>query len=346
MHGTSTRISARALAGALLVGAGLLVAAPTANAQCAAPAAVTTLTDGTGYVWDIRQNGTILNGSIDAYDVGFSLIVNSTYFPADSTPTTELSGRQYAFGPATMSGLEVTRRVYVPTGEGWARFLEYFHNPTAASITATVEVQTNLGSDSGTVITGSSDGDTVFETTDTWVATDDATDGSGDPSLVQVIAWSGASPSAVSTTVYDCTGTQGVLFRYIIEVPAGATRILMHAGAQNANRATSFTRGAYLAGEPASLLYGITPADVSLLVNADNDTDADGVPDLSDNCPSVANPSQTDTDGNGIGDACQQSNSNSSDGGGCGAPGDALSLLAVVLLPLLARRRGRDASAA
>jgi predicted outer membrane repeat protein len=34
------------------------------------------------------------------------------------------------------------------------------------------------------------------------------------------------------------------------------------------------------------------------------DTDSDGVPDLSDNCPAVSNPSQADTDSDGDGDAC------------------------------------------
>lgn len=35
-----------------------------------------------------------------------------------------------------------------------------------------------------------------------------------------------------------------------------------------------------------------------------NDTDSDGVPNATDNCPTVANPSQTDSDGDGKGDAC------------------------------------------
>ncbi len=35
------------------------------------------------------------------------------------------------------------------------------------------------------------------------------------------------------------------------------------------------------------------------------DTDADGIPDVSDNCPNIANANQADTDGDGIGDACE-----------------------------------------
>ena len=36
----------------------------------------------------------------------------------------------------------------------------------------------------------------------------------------------------------------------------------------------------------------------------DPDSDADGIPDLSDNCPEVANADQADADGDGVGDAC------------------------------------------
>jgi Concanavalin A-like lectin/glucanases superfamily/Thrombospondin type 3 repeat len=37
-----------------------------------------------------------------------------------------------------------------------------------------------------------------------------------------------------------------------------------------------------------------------------SDVDGDGVPDATDNCPTVANPGQHDGDGNGVGGACQQ----------------------------------------
>jgi predicted outer membrane repeat protein len=36
------------------------------------------------------------------------------------------------------------------------------------------------------------------------------------------------------------------------------------------------------------------------------DSDGDGIPDNVDNCPDVVNPTQADTNGNGVGDACEQ----------------------------------------
>jgi formylglycine-generating enzyme required for sulfatase activity len=36
-----------------------------------------------------------------------------------------------------------------------------------------------------------------------------------------------------------------------------------------------------------------------------NDIDGDGIPNATDNCPSVNNPTQADCDGNGVGDACE-----------------------------------------
>lgn len=55
----------------------------------------------------------------------------------------------------------------------------------------------------------------------------------------------------------------------------------------------------------APMLVACTADEVVPVPVAATDTDGDGVPDRTDNCPLVANPAQTDSNGNGIGDDCE-----------------------------------------
>lgn len=55
-------------------------------------------------------------------------------------------------------------------------------------------------------------------------------------------------------------------------------------------------------GEPKDYFFSFVNGH--LATSAPTDSDGDGVPDASDNCPNATNPGQGDLDGDGIGDAC------------------------------------------
>ncbi len=56
---------------------------------------------------------------------------------------------------------------------------------------------------------------------------------------------------------------------------------------------------------PASYDWTITSQPAPVPAPGPVDSDGDGVPDATDNCPTVANPAQADSDHDGVGDACE-----------------------------------------
>ncbi len=238
----------------------------------------------------------------DAHDVAFPIFVDTALFDAGST--VDLTGTTITAGAVSMSGLDVTVEYLFATGPRVARILASFDNPTGATINATVEVPVNFGSDSATVIRGTSSGDTTFDTSDRWGVTSDS--GPFDPVNTTVFFGPGSppvTPTLATTTVFECAGPQGLGVAFDISVPPGARRSLMFfAGLGDITIAENTVAGALAAATlfddiatiPAELLAGLTESEIlnwrfdcgNGVVDAGEECD-DGNPDDGDCCSST-----------------------------------------------------------
>jgi hypothetical protein len=127
-----------------------------------------------------------------------------------------------------MSGLNVDYQLLFSSTAQLARLKVYFINPTAADISATVQVPINFGSDSGTVVRGTSSSDLAVTTADRWIITSD--NAVSDPINTTVLYGPGApavTPSSVTQAVFDCDETNGIGATFNITVPAATGRSLM-----------------------------------------------------------------------------------------------------------------------
>ncbi len=64
----------------------------------------------------------------------------------------ECSGRQVVLPARTMGNFQVRRKVFVPTNEGFARWLNICTNNSASTQTARMQTSNNLASDANTRI--------------------------------------------------------------------------------------------------------------------------------------------------------------------------------------------------
>lgn len=187
----------------------------------------TTLIDGgnagrpVGYRWDSQSDGRIGDGINDAYDGGMDL----SGFSQDGL-TASADGRSLRRtmdNYLSVTGLSVTRDLFVPTDDTFARFIDTFTNNSASSLTQTISYSTNLGSDGSESVLGTSSGDLIVTSDDNWIATDDSSATGGDPAVGHLIAGSNASvrPSSFAQP------SGSVIWSYEITIPAGESVSLM-----------------------------------------------------------------------------------------------------------------------
>ena len=221
----------------------------------------------------------VSTGQDDAFDQGMTLWVNDDIYVAPPGPTVTPS--LVATDPVTMSGLNVSVEYYALTSSPTLRMQGIFQNPSAKPETVKVTLATNLGSDSGTTIVGTSSGDTVFTTADRWIVTDDGSDNSGsDPTVTHFLSGAGGlQPSNVSNTVFSDSGNQGVLADYQLTVPAFSTRRLLFFAQLNPTKAEGLANATTFANSlngASEALTGISETEQGQIVNFDLNGGDDG----------------------------------------------------------------------
>ena len=267
----------------------------------------TVLIDGNGYVWDIQNNGRILNGSNDAFDGGLTVRFGNRTFPSFPIGEPEDAGREIRIGSQEIDqSVQVRRKIFVPEDEAFVRYLEILENPTENPVSTTVRVESNLGSNSNTQIVLTSNGDQDLTIDDDFIVTDDW-DGYGDPTVVHVFSGPGAEiePTAVSAQ----QGSDVVWFSFDVTVPAGGQSIIMHLASQNATQAEATQSAQDLVAAVGQALDGLSVSESHNIVNfhVRLDSDDDGLPD-EDELALGTDPHNPDTDGDGLLDGFEVNN--------------------------------------
>jgi len=273
---------------ALVVSLTLLASLPSlAVAQVCSGCAGTpvNLNDTGGFLWDLSNGGSVCNGTSDAFDGHWTVFVDGQEYTALQAGS-ELNGRQLVFAAQPLGALEVERRVYVPdVGSAFARYYDTFTNTTASVVSATVDYTSNLGSDGSTTIWGSSDGDAVPTSADTWWGTDDV-DGAGDPSLAFNV-WDGAAQAPAAVHTAPC-GVGSTSAQFQIVVAPGETVALVTFTTQASDQASAQAGATNLATTPTEAHEGLTARQKFQTLNWDlpievlviYDTASEGTPAL------------------------------------------------------------------
>ena len=182
-----------------------------------------------------------------------------------STP--ECSGRQYVFPTLATGGLNIVRKVYVPTNDTYARWMNIFTNTTGAPITFNMTMGNNLGSDNNTQITGSSSGDNVATTADLWVSSFQAYSGttSSDVRLGHILQGNGA-PTPVSFINF-VNGDDNPWWTYNITLQPGQTKIIADYVTGQPSNAAVKTKAANLALFLPNAQQCMSAAELSQVTN-------------------------------------------------------------------------------
>jgi hypothetical protein len=157
------------------------------------------------------------------------------------------TGRQYVFNPQTIGGLSVSRKVYVPNNDTYARWMNIFTNTSGSPITFNMITSNNLGSDSNTQLTGSSSGDNVATTADLWVSSFQAYSGTTSSDVRNGNVLQGQGALTPVSFINFVNGDDNPWWTYSITLAPGQTKIIVNYSTGQPSNAAAKTKAAQLA---------------------------------------------------------------------------------------------------
>lgn len=191
--------------------------------------------------------------------------------------------RQVVFPPQTSGSIQMSRKVFVPDNDQFARWLNFFTNTGGSPQTVTMVVANNLGSDNNTKIVSSSNGNNVAEVTDTWVTTFQNFTGSNtttsDPRLGHVLQGPFAAVPLAGILFAD--GSDTPFWGYTFTLAPGETKIIANFGVNQPSKAAANAKSAELAGLPPNAVQCMSTAEQAELANFIPPTSAATIPTLS-----------------------------------------------------------------
>jgi hypothetical protein len=211
----------------------------------------------------------------DAFDDGLVVLLgkkSGVLSFNDPDGNGNLKGQTLNVGPAKVAGLDVSRSDAGLPGSPTLRDLVKLQNPSSKAFSGVLVLDSNLGSDTSTLVTGTSSGDKKITTMDRWTVTTDDKTAPSDPPVTLVYYGSGTVRSKASALIQtpghgsDCATTE-----FHVAVPGHSTRYMlffaeMHADNPSALAAAKKFNKKHLAG---ALLKGVSSRVQKNILNWD-----------------------------------------------------------------------------
>ena len=231
------------------------------------------LFDANRFRFDVQKSGALDTGHSWTFDHGgLALTVDGHPFTGDTSALLEAGKRQFAISQdEPIAGLKVTRKVFVPRGAYFARYLEVLENPTASPIAVDAVLTTKY---KAAQVTLTSSGDDAVTTADQWAAFDDsdpqdvALSDDQQPATAHVFAQAGAARAADGVD-YSGIGGPGTLATSwsALTVPPGGKVVLMHFAVQQTSREAAVASAQRLVQLPPEALASLSASELQSIVN-------------------------------------------------------------------------------